>query len=141
MPTVSSKIPRTALVTGGGKRIGRAIALALAEDGWAVAVHYGRSRDDAEGLVREIVGKGGRAAALPADLRHEAEVIALLPQAARDLGTVGCLVNCAATFENDTALTATRESWDTHLETNLRAPFVLMQEFARALPPTRKAWW
>src|SRR5258708_31879285 len=134
MPAVSARIPRTALVTGAGQRIGRAITLALAADGWAVAVHYNHSRTDAESVVREIAGKGGRAVALAADLRHEAEVMALVPQAARDLGPVGCLVNCAATFENDTALTATRESWDAHLETNLRAPFVLIQEFARALP-------
>jgi NAD(P)-dependent dehydrogenase (short-subunit alcohol dehydrogenase family) len=134
MPAVSARIPRTALVTGAGQRIGRAITLALAADGWAVAVHYNHSRADAESVVREIAGKGGRAVALAADLRDEAEVMALVPRAARDLGPVGCLVNCAATFENDTALTATRESWDAHLETNLRAPFVLIQEFARALP-------
>jgi len=134
MATPSSRIPRAALVTGGGRRIGKAIALALAEDGWAVGVHYGHSRVEAETVAQEIAGKGGRAVALGADLRREAEVLALLPRAARALGPVGCLVNCAAAFENDTALTATRESWDTHLETNLRAPFVLIQEFARALP-------
>ena len=131
---VSERIPRTALVTGGGKRIGRAIALALAADGWAVGVHYGRSRDAAESVAREIAAKGGRAVALAADLRAEAEVTALLPRVAEALGPVGCLVNSAAAFENDTVLGATRESWDRHLETNLRAPFVLMQEFARALP-------
>jgi len=131
---VSERIPRTALVTGGGKRIGRAIALALAADGWAVGVHYGRSRDAAESVAREIAAKGGRAVALAADLRAEAEVAALLPRVAEALGPVGCLVNSAAAFENDTVLGATRESWDRHLETNLRAPFVLMQEFARALP-------
>ncbi|HUN46601.1 MAG TPA: SDR family oxidoreductase [Stellaceae bacterium] len=131
---VSGRIPRTALVTGGGKRIGRAIALALAADGWAVGVHYGRSRDEAESVAREIAAKGGRAVALAADLRAEAEVTALLPRVAEALGPVGCLVNSAAAFENDTVLGATRESWDRHLETNLRAPFVLIQEFARALP-------
>ncbi len=134
MPAPSTRIPRTALVTGGGRRIGRAIALALAEDGWAVAVHYGHSRAEAESVVQEITAKGGRAVALGADLRREAEVAALLPKAAQELGPIGCLVNCAAVFENDTALTATRESWDAHLETNLRAPSVLIQEFARALP-------
>jgi len=134
MATPSAKIPRTALVTGGAKRIGKAIALALAADGWAVGVHYGHSRADAESVVSEITGTGGRAAAFAADLRREEEVTALLPAVARALGPVGCLVNCAAVFENDTIASATRESWDSHLETNLRAPFVLIQEFARALP-------
>lgn len=130
----SAKIPRAALVTGAANRIGRAIALALAHDGWAVGVHYGGSREAAEGLVREIAGTGGKAAALQADLRKETEVAALLPRAKSALGPVGCLVNNASVFGSDTALTATRESWDAHLETNLRAPFVLVQAFARELP-------
>jgi len=126
--------PRAALVTGAGKRIGRAIALMLGAEGWAVAVHYHRSRADAEAVVGEIAAGGGRAAAVAADLAREAEVKKLVPRAVEALGPLGCLVNNAAVFENDLALSATRESWDRHLETNLRAPFVLMQEFARQLP-------
>jgi NAD(P)-dependent dehydrogenase (short-subunit alcohol dehydrogenase family) len=126
--------PRTALVTGAGKRIGRAIALMLGAEGWAVAVHYHRSREDAEGVVRDIVAAGGRAAAIAADLAQEAEVKTLVPRAIAALGPLGCLVNNASVFENDLALSVTRPSWDRHLETNLRAPFVLMQEFARQLP-------
>jgi NAD(P)-dependent dehydrogenase (short-subunit alcohol dehydrogenase family) len=128
-------IPRSALVTGGAQRIGRAIALALAQDGWAVAVHHQRSRAAAEALVAQIIGAGGRAVALGADLAHEAETAALLPAASAALGPIGCLVNNAAVFEGDEALGVTRASWDRHIETNLRAPFVLMQEFARRLPP------
>jgi NAD(P)-dependent dehydrogenase (short-subunit alcohol dehydrogenase family) len=127
-------MPRAALVTGAGKRIGQAIALMLGAEGWAVAVHYHGSRDAAEAVVREIAAGGGRAAAVAADLAREAEVATLVPRAVAALGPLGCLVNNAAAFENDLALSATRQSWDRHLETNLRAPFVLMQEFARQLP-------
>ena len=126
--------PKAALVTGAGKRIGRAIALALARDGWAVAVHYHGSEAEAEAVVSEITAAGGRAVALAADLAREAEVETLVPRAAAALGPLGALVNNASVFENDTALGATRESWDRHLDINLRAPFVLMQQFARELP-------
>jgi NAD(P)-dependent dehydrogenase (short-subunit alcohol dehydrogenase family) len=125
-----------ALVTGAGKRIGRAVALALAEEGYDVAIHYSRSRDDAEAVAAAIEKKGRRAVALAADLAREAETAALLPAASAALGPVTCLVNNASVFERDEALTVTRASWDAHIETNLRAPFVLMQEFARHLPET-----
>jgi len=126
--------PRAALVTGAARRIGRAIALALAEDGWAVAVHYSASRDDAEALVKTIIGRGGRAIPLATDLENEKEVARLVDRAAIALGPLGLLVNNASTFERDEALTATRESWDRHMEANLRAPFVLSQSLARQLP-------
>jgi NAD(P)-dependent dehydrogenase (short-subunit alcohol dehydrogenase family) len=130
----ASAMPRAALVTGAAQRIGRAIALALAADGWAVAVHYRASRAPAEALVAEIARSGGRAVSLDADLADEAAVARLVPRAAAALGPLGCLVNNASSFENDTAATATRASWDAHLEVNLRAPFVLMQGFAAQLP-------
>jgi NAD(P)-dependent dehydrogenase (short-subunit alcohol dehydrogenase family) len=125
-----------ALVTGAGRRIGRAIALALADDGYDIAVHYGTSRAAAEGVAAAITAKGRLAALLPADLTSEDAVAALLPAATKALGPVTCLVNNASVFERDEALSVTRASWDAHLETNLRAPFVLMQEFARLLPAT-----
>ncbi len=127
-------MPRVALVTGAAQRIGRAIALALAADGWAVAVHYRASRAAAEEVVRAIASRGGRAVMLAADLADEAAVRGLVPAAVAALGPLGCLVNNASIFENDTAATATRASWDAHLEVNLRAPFVLMQAFAAQLP-------
>jgi NAD(P)-dependent dehydrogenase (short-subunit alcohol dehydrogenase family) len=127
-------MPRAALVTGAAKRIGRALALGLAADGWAVAVHHHRSAAEADAVVEEIGRAGGKAVALQADLGVEAETARLVARAADALGPLGCLVNNASVFENDTAATATRESWDRHLETNLRSPFVLMQDFARQLP-------
>lgn len=125
--------PRNALVTGAARRIGRAIALDLARHGWGVAIHYHGSHDDALATVAEIEAAGGRAAAVRADLSCEADTGGLIAEATGLIGPLTCLVNNASQFERDTAETATRESWDLHMETNLRAPFVLMQEFARAL--------
>ncbi len=126
--------PKAALVTGGGRRIGRALALALAEDGFAVAVHYHRSRPEAEAVVETIRGRGGAALAIGADLADEDAVRSLLPQAERAFGPIGVLVNNAAVFGDDTVATATRASWDLHLAVNLRAPFVLIQDLAARLP-------
>jgi NAD(P)-dependent dehydrogenase (short-subunit alcohol dehydrogenase family) len=127
-------VPKAALVTGGARRIGRSLALSLAELGYAVAVHCHSSRAEADAVVGDIAGAGGKAVALAADLADEAEVKRLLPEANAALGPIGVLVNNASIFDNDTAATATRESWDRHLAINLRAPFVLTQDFAAALP-------
>lgn len=126
--------PKVALVTGAGRRIGRAMALTLARAGWSVAVHYNQSRAAAAETVADIERAGGTAVAVAADLGREAEVETLLPLAAEALGPVTLLVNNASLFEMDTADTVTRESWDAHMETNLRAPFVLSQALARQLP-------
>jgi NAD(P)-dependent dehydrogenase (short-subunit alcohol dehydrogenase family) len=127
-------IPRAALVTGGAQRIGKTLVLALAADGFAVAIHYNKSDRAARNLAERIRSSGGKAIAIGADLADEAAVSALLPRAARELGPIGCLVNNAAVFANDTVETVTRESWDMHLAVNLRAPFLLMQNFATRLP-------
>ena len=129
-------VPKAALVTGGARRIGRALALALAADGFAVAIHHRRSHAAAENLVALIRGKGGRAVALAADLGDERAVRELLPRAEQALGPIGCLVNNAGVFASDTVETATHDSWDLHLAVNLRAPFVLIQDFAARLPKT-----
>jgi NAD(P)-dependent dehydrogenase (short-subunit alcohol dehydrogenase family) len=127
-------VPKAALVTGAGQRIGRACALALAEAGYAVAIHYHRSGKAAEAVAEAIRDNGGQAVAIAADLADEDAVTALVPRAMAALGPIGVLVNNASVFEGDTVATATRDSWDRHLAVNLRAPFVLIQEFARHLP-------
>lgn len=126
--------PQTALITGAARRIGRALALDLADAGWRVAVHYNASRDDADAVVAEIAAKGGRAVAVQADLADEAAVAGLIPAAAAALGPVTLLVNNASLFERDMPDTVTRASWDAHMEVNLRAPFVLTQSFVAHLP-------
>lgn len=131
---LSPALPRTALVTGGARRIGAALVRALAADGFAVAIHYRESRVDAEALAAEIIAKGGRAKALPADLAIEASVQELAAAATAAFGPLGVLVNNASVFERDEVASATRASWDAHIEANLRAPFVLGQSLARHLP-------
>jgi NAD(P)-dependent dehydrogenase (short-subunit alcohol dehydrogenase family) len=130
---MSPAIPRAALVTGGARRIGRALVETLAADGFAVAIHCQSSVDEAETLAAGIVARGGRACVLRADLGREDEVARLVPDAQARLGTLGVLVNNASVFERDDALGATRASWDRHIEANLRAPFVLAQAFAQHL--------
>jgi len=123
-----------ALVTGAARRIGAAIARDLARYGWAVAVHYRASEGEAEALAREIEAEGGRTATIACDLAREAEVETLIPRAVEALGPLTCLINNASVFEMDKIDSVTRESWDRHIETNLRAPLVLSQAFARQLP-------
>jgi len=122
------------LVTGAAQRLGRAIALGLAADGHVVAVHYNRSRAPAEETVAQIRGSGGKAEAVPADLRDETQLGSLVAAVGERFGAITLLVNNASVFEHDEALTADRESWERHMQINLRAPLVLAQHMARALP-------
>lgn len=122
------------LITGAAKRLGRAIALKLAAEGFDIAVHYRSSKVEAEALAAEVRSLGRRAALVEGELSAEAEVAALVPRAAAALGPLTALVNCASVFEDDRIGTMTRASWDKHLETNLRAPLVLSQCFAAQVP-------
>ena len=131
---IDPRLPRRALITGGARRVGAALARDLAAKGWAVAVHYGTSGDAAEALCGEIGQAGGKAVALQADLGDEKAVEDLLGRAEAALGPLGLLVNNASIFEYDDAGSTTRRSWHDHLEVNLRAPFVLSQVFAAELP-------
>jgi NAD(P)-dependent dehydrogenase (short-subunit alcohol dehydrogenase family) len=124
-----------ALVTGAGRRLGRAMALHLAGRGFDVAVHYNTSAEEAESVVEEIRSVGRRAVAMGANLLDETETEELVPRAAEALGgPVTALVNNASIFEHDTLESATLESWNRHIGSNLRAPFVLTQGFARQCP-------
>ncbi|MFV0475838.1 MAG: SDR family oxidoreductase [Pikeienuella sp.] len=133
--------PGAALVTGGAKRLGRAMALALADDGWDVAISYLGSAEEAEATVRDIRARGRRAAMLRADLTREEEAKALLPAAAAALGApLSCLINNASIFEFDDLPSMTRKGWDRAVESNLRAPVLLTQLFAAQAPaPARDA--
>ena len=135
IPSIPQTIPRRALVTGGARRLGRAMALALAEAGFDLAIHHAASAAAAAETAAAIRAGGRRAVTLRADLAVEAEVATLVPAAEAALGgPLGVLVNNASTFERDEWHDATRASWDLHLEPNLRAPFVLTQAMARSLP-------
>lgn len=124
-----------ALITGAAKRLGRAMAIYLARRGHDVAIHYASSAEEAEEVAAEARGFGVAAVTLAADLTVEADMQALLPAASRALGgPLTVLVNNASIFEHDDITTATRASWDRHIESNLRAPFVLTQAFAAQAP-------
>ena len=125
---------KNVLVTGAAKRLGRAIALDLAAAGWNVAVHYHGSAEDADSAVQQARAFGVDAAALKCDLSKEAETAGLVERAAREIGPLTALINSASLFENDDWQSASRRSWDDHIETNLRAPLVLSQAFAGQLP-------
>lgn len=124
-----------ALVTGAGKRLGREMALYLARRGFDVAVHYATSRDGADAVVAEIAALGQKGVAIQADLLDAGAVAGLVPQATDALGGgLTLLVNNASIFEYDTLATATAESWDRHIGSNLHAPFFLTQAFAAQAP-------
>jgi len=125
---------KTVLVTGAAKRLGRAIALHLASAGWNVAIHYHGSATEAEEVAAAARNLGVKAATLKANLSREEETAALVGRAAAELGPLTALVNSASIFENDDWQSASRASWDAHMETNLRAPFLLSQTFARQVP-------
>lgn len=126
--------PKTVLITGAAKRLGRAIALDLARHGWSLAIHYNSSEKEARATEADARTAGVKVALLKADLSREAETQSLVSRAVAELGPLSALVNSASIFENDDWYSADRASWDKHMETNLRAPFVLAQNFARQIP-------
>jgi len=131
MNTAHAKV---ALVTGAARRIGRVVALALAERGWDIAVHYRHSKDEALATVRDIEAMGRRAAALYCDLMDEESVMTLLPQAIATLGSVTCVVNNAAIFEHDSVDEFSYGALDAHMRTNLAAPVLLARALHAATP-------
>ncbi|KWR91263.1 short-chain dehydrogenase [Cupriavidus sp. IDO] len=122
-----------ALVTGGARRLGRAIALELAAQGWDVAVHCHRSVDEAEVLATQIRAAGRRAAVLRADLADEAATAQLIAACTAALGVPTCLVNNASLFQYDVATSFSYASLDTHMRTNVAAPLLLARELHKAL--------
>lgn len=126
-----------ALITGGARRIGRALTRACADAGFDVAIHVRTINDDAESAAADVRARGRKARLLTCDLRKEATTVALVGEAEAELGPVTLLVNNASVFEDDTFASMNRASWDTHMETNLRAPLILAQAFARRLPGDR----
>jgi NAD(P)-dependent dehydrogenase (short-subunit alcohol dehydrogenase family) len=130
---------RVALVTGAGRRIGRAIALGLARAGWDVAVHYRASGAEALRVVEEIAALGRRAVALQCELADEAAVRALLPRAEAALGAVRCVVNNASLFDYDSATDFSAARLDAHMRANVAAPILLAQALHAATAPDAQA--
>ena len=127
----------TALVTGAGRRLGRAIALDLARAGWNIGVHYRTASTEADAVVAEIEALGVKAVALRADLAKPEEIAPLLQSCAVRLGPVTCLINSAAHYDWDDLASLSLENWEAHLAIDLRAPVFLTQAFAALLPEGR----
>ncbi|UUX49116.1 SDR family oxidoreductase [Nisaea acidiphila] len=122
---------RTALVTGGARRVGAALARGLAADGWHVVIHYNGSGDEAEALLAEIRSAGGSVGSVRCDLEDAGAVAALIPELAGEVPPFGLLVNNASLFEGDRLEDLTADRMDRHHAVNLRAPVLLSQAFAR----------
>jgi len=127
---------KVALVTGAAKRIGRTIALALAEQGADVAITYRDSEEHAARTVCELGGMGGRAIAVHANLREPESIRKAVARVAGELGSIDILVNNAGRFETAAIENISVEQWDAMFETNTRGPFIAAQA---ALPHLRAA--
>jgi 3-oxoacyl-[acyl-carrier protein] reductase/pteridine reductase len=127
---------RTALVTGGGRRIGRALVLALARSGFDVALTYRHSQAAAEQVVAEVESLGRRALAVVCDVRSEDSVCAAVDAVGSHFGRLDLLVNNAAVYETAKLEELTVRQWDTVFETNARGPFLVARQ---ALPLLRQA--
>ena len=122
---------KVGLVTGAGRRVGRAIALDLAAHGVSVAVHYRTSQSEAAAVVAEITGSGGKAQAFCANLEHVAEIEQLVGNVVEAFHRIDILINSASVFAPTPLETITEREWDVNLDTNLKAPFFL-SKFAGA---------
>lgn len=122
---------RVALVTGGAVRVGRAIAEALADDGFHLAVHYNRSAGPADAVVAHVQQLGRRAVALRADLRDPAQCADLPARAADALGGLDVVINSAASFFQNKLGSTTSAQWDEVFALNVRAPFLITQAALR----------
>jgi pteridine reductase len=121
---------KVAIVTGGAVRLGKALALALAERGTRVVVHYGSSAAPAQATVRQIQAMGSDALAIQADLSQPGQTPSIVERAAAHFGQVDILVNSAAIFEPGNWDDTTEANWDRHFAINLKSPFFLSQAFA-----------
>lgn len=128
---------KAALITGAGQRLGKAIALALAEDGYAVAVHYNASRAPAEEVVAAIRAEGGQAVALGRNLSEPFSAGALVDAAQNALGPLSLLINSASYYDSDRLATIDEKSWRALTDVNLAAPVMLMQAFAKQFDAAR----
>lgn len=129
---------KTALVTGGAKRIGGAMVRALAHDGWHVLIHYNSSAQEAEELAEELNATGSKVDTIACDLADADATIDLIPQCVERVGPLECLINNASLFEPDWLSTVEIESWQRHIDVNLRAPTLLTKAFAESLPEDRE---
>jgi NAD(P)-dependent dehydrogenase (short-subunit alcohol dehydrogenase family) len=119
------------LITGGATRIGKEIAIHFSKKGWNIAIHYFKSSSKAKNLKKIIEENSVKVVLIKADLKNVKQVEKIVSVAKRKLGTINCLINNAALFEKDDILNFTNDSWNDHLNINLRAPVILTKQFAK----------
>ena len=127
---------KSVLITGAAKRIGRQMALDLADDGWDVAVHCEQSIEDAIEVAKLIREKGRNAVVVQGDLADDSIAEKLIVKSIEGIGPLTALINNASIFEIDTVGDITSDSWQRHQDINLRSPVMLAQAFAKQLPPS-----
>jgi NAD(P)-dependent dehydrogenase (short-subunit alcohol dehydrogenase family) len=129
---------KTILITGAARRVGKSIALAVANAEGNVVIHHGHSPDEAHELKEQVESMGVKGHVIQADLGDPEQVESLIPTAL-EFGPLFGLINNASIFDPITLKDTTREDWERHMSINLTAPFVLSQQFAEALAPKEKA--
>jgi glucose 1-dehydrogenase len=125
---------KVALITGSAKRVGKALAVALAEQGCNVVIHYGHSAQAAQQTATELQAIGIKAWTISTDLSDETAVETIVPFAVEQAGQLDILINSASIFPPEDFLATTSATWDRNMMVNLKAPFLLSQAFARTLP-------
>ncbi|QDT97603.1 SDR family oxidoreductase [Gimesia aquarii] len=125
---------KVAVITGAAVRIGRSMALTLAESGADICIHYGSSKQEAEQTCQEIQRTGRNAYTVSADLANSKKAATeIIDAVISKFGKVDILINSASVFENKTLLDSSEHDWDSHLNINLKAPYFLSQKFAKAI--------
>ena len=130
---------KTVLITGAAVRIGRSIALKMAQQGWDIVVHFNKSEQQAHELVKEITSSGRRAIGLQCDLTNQADVKKIVPNIIASLGSLHCIVNNASIFEEDTVVDFSQAVLDHHMHVNLAAPLLLAQALFEVTPEGQQA--
>lgn len=125
---------KAVLITGAAKRIGKAIAIAMAQNGWNIALHYNTSQNEAEDTAKYIKSFGVKVCIIQADLTNTQQLEKIFAQANQKLGVINCLVNNASVFKNDTIQNFSFQSWNENMAVNLYAPAALIQEFIKQIP-------
>lgn len=124
---------KSVLITGAAKRIGKSIALSLADDGWNIALHYNTSKKEATETAKEIEEKGVKVALIKADLTNEKQTAKIIEKANKELGKISCLINNASIFHNDNISDFTSEPLDNHMKIHVYSPLTLSKDFAKQL--------